>query len=141
VRGGVRYDAESHQVRADGGAVAGGADYSYDGDGHRVKKVVGTAATVFVYDAMGRLVAEYSNQVETKGTRYLTQGHLGITRAVTDAQGNAHSENGAGGSRHDYFPFGEEISAGSGGRTSSQGTNAFDGVRVKFTGKITRCRD
>ncbi len=36
--------------------------------------------------------------------------------------------------RHDYLPFGEEISAGTGGRTSAQGYSS-DGVRQKFTQK------
>ena len=60
----------------------------------------------YLYDAAGRVVAEYSNQRATGGTRYLTQDHLGSTRVVTDAHGNAHSNDGAGGSRHDYFPCG-----------------------------------
>jgi RHS repeat-associated protein len=36
--------------------------------------------------------------------------------------------------RHDYLPFGEELFAGSGGRTTAQGYLA-DGVRQKFTQK------
>jgi len=36
-------------------------------------------------------------------------------------------------SRHDYLPFGEELFAGTGGRTTSQGYSASDGVRQKFT--------
>ena len=92
------------------GFGAGGTSYAYDGEGRRVRKAMqGGEVTVFVYAAAGRLVAEYSNQMEHKGTRYLTQDHLGSTRAVTDAQGNAHSNNWAGGSRHDYSPFGEEF--------------------------------
>lgn len=34
--------------------------YYYDGDGHRVKKVTDDETTIFVYDGMGKLVAEYS---------------------------------------------------------------------------------
>jgi hypothetical protein len=38
-------------------------------------------------------------------------------------------------SRHDYKPFGEEISAGAGGRTTGMGfPGASDGLRQKFTG-------
>jgi RHS repeat-associated protein len=58
---------------------------------------------------------------------------LGSTRAVTDAQGNAHSNNGAGGTRHDYLPFGEEIQGGASLRTVIQGYVSA-GVRQKFTG-------
>jgi RHS repeat-associated protein len=41
----------------------------------------------------------------------------------------------AGVSRHDYLPFGEELFAGTGGRTISQGYSAPDNVRQKFTQK------
>jgi uncharacterized protein RhaS with RHS repeats len=36
------------------------ANYYYDGLGERVEKVVGSTATVFVYDAFGNLAEEYS---------------------------------------------------------------------------------
>lgn len=133
------YDGEGRMVRAGSGGSDysnGGNSYAYDGDGRRVKKATYDGeATVFVYDAGGRVVAEYSNQVAYKGTRYLTQDHLGSTRAVTDAQGNAHSEGGAGGSRHDYLPFGEELSASVGVRTTAQGYGEAYNVSQQFTGK------
>ena len=37
-------------------------------------------------------------------------------------------------SRHDYLPFGEEVGAGVGGRTTNQGYSQPDGVRQGFTG-------
>jgi RHS repeat-associated protein len=129
------YDAENRLVTAGGGHDDGGTTYSYNGEGQRVRKTrAGGEVTAFVYDATGRLVADYSNRVEANGTSYLTQDHLGSTRALTDAEGNAHSDNGARGARHDYLPFGEEIGAGVGGRTQSQGYSQLDGVRMKFTG-------
>lgn len=116
------YDAEGLLVAAGGGYEVGGSSYVYDGNGRRVRKAAyGGEVTVFVYDVAGRLVAEYSNQSGGSGTRYMTQDHLDSTRVVTDAQGNAHSNNEAGGSRHDYFPFGEELVAGMGGRLQIQG--------------------
>ena len=46
--------------------------------------MVGTAVTVFVYDASGRLVAEYGGgQAQAGGTSYATHDHLGSTRVVT----------------------------------------------------------
>jgi RHS repeat-associated protein len=130
------YDAENKMVSASGGYAGGGTSYFYDGDGRRVRKSrYNGEDTVFVYDAMGKVVAEYSNQVEYKGTRYLTQDSLGSTRVVTDAQGNAHSINGAGGSRHDYFPFGEEVPASVGGRAETIGYEQSDGPRQRFTGQ------
>jgi YD repeat-containing protein len=50
---GISYDAENRQTtytRSSGQATS----YSYDGDGRRVKKLVGTATTVFVYKRQGR---------------------------------------------------------------------------------------
>lgn len=72
--------------------------------------------------------AGHSNGVAGGGaTSYLTQDHLGSTRVVTDGSGQTQS-------RHDYLPFGEELSAGTGGRTMAQGYSQPDGVRQKFAG-------
>jgi RHS repeat-associated protein len=83
---------------------------------------------IFVYDASGEMVAEYStsNQQVTGGTSYLTMDNLGTPRVVTGADGGVKA-------RHDYLPFGEEIGL-SGGRTASQGY-VVDNVRQKFTQK------
>lgn len=124
------FDAENRQTKYDGGAsVAGGASYSYDGDGRRVKKVTGgitVKTTVFVYNAMGQLVAEYdtSAQQGAGGTRYLTGDNLGTPRIITGSDGTVKA-------RHDYMPFGEEIGL-LGGRTEQQGY-VTDAVRQKFT--------
>src|SRR5260370_31644526 len=50
---------------------------------------------------------------------------------VVDQNGNYVS----GMVRHDYLPFGEELFAGTGGRTTGQGYSANDGVRQHFTQK------
>lgn len=126
------YDGENKQVEvSDGTGVIG--QYYYDGDGKRVKKI-GIAPgstdhelTIFVYDAAGRQVAEYStvvaNSTDAK-VDYLTNDHLGSPRINTDA-------NGAVISRHDYHPFGEEI-------VTSQRTTGLnygdDTIRKQFTG-------
>ena len=102
-------------------------EYFYDGDGKRVKKVVPSTGetTVFIYDASGKLAAEYSTIVETQKPKvsYLTTDHLGSPRIITD-------ENGQVISRRDFQPFGEEI-------TTSQRTPGLgytdDTVRQKFT--------
>ena len=124
-----QYDAENRMVSLDGGATAyGGAAYFYDGDGRRVKKVMPTETTVFVYNAMGQLIAEYSNQGGDGGTSYLTQDHLGSTRVVTDSSGQPKS-------RHDYLPFGEEVNPVivlNSGREGISSYN-FGSVRQKFT--------
>jgi RHS repeat-associated protein len=102
-------------------------EYFYDGDGKRVKKVVPSTGetTVFVYDASGKLAAEYSTIVETQNPKvsYLTADHLGSPRITTD-------ENGQVISRRDFQPFGEEIATSQ--RTQGLGY-AGDTVRQKFT--------
>src|SRR6185437_16873902 len=60
------------------------------------------------------------------GTCYLSTDHLGNTRLVTDANHTIIA-------RHDFTPFGEEISASYAGRTSQWG--GYDAVNQKFTGK------
>jgi RHS repeat-associated protein len=122
------YDAENMQVTYDTSV----AKYAYDGEGRRVRSIInnGALTTVFVYDAMGKLLAEYTNTNPTGGgTSYLTTDALGSTRIVsgTDPANPVKA-------RHDYLPFGEEITVSLGGRTAAQGYIA-DSVRQKFTGK------
>ncbi len=122
------YDAENKQVEVIDDSVTVG-EYFYDGDGKRVKKVVpGTGeTTIFVYDAAGKQIAEYSTIVEGSSTAkvaYLTNDHLGSPRINTDAIGNVTA-------RHDYHPFGEEIATSQ--RTSGLGYTD-DTVRKQFTG-------
>ena len=128
------YDAENHQKEFFAASNSGStpdATYYYDGDGKRVKKVSQTETTIFVYDASGQLVAEYSTQIATTPKiTYLTQDHLGSPRIVTD-------QNGVVVSRHDYTGFGKDVAEnlGSvGGRTSQQGYGVDDKVRQQYTG-------
>jgi RHS repeat-associated protein len=130
------YDAENKQVSvSNSGGVIG--QYHYDGDGKRVKKAASTGDdTVFIYDAAGKLVEEraastgalqtsyvyagsrlLSTETST-GTSYLTSDNLGSPRVNTDASGTVTA-------RHDYHPFGEEVS-----RTGY----GSDTVRQQFTG-------
>jgi RHS repeat-associated protein len=60
---------------------------------------------------------------------WLVSDHLGTPRMILDQTGSL-----ANVSRHDYLPFGEELYAGTGGRTTGLGYSASDGVRQKFTG-------
>jgi RHS repeat-associated protein len=69
---------------------------------------------------------------ELAGTLYreanwLVADHLGTPRMVVNKSGSL-----SGVKRHDYLPFGEELSAGPGGRTTTQGYTG-DSVRQKFT--------
>jgi RHS repeat-associated protein len=60
---------------------------------------------------------------------WLISDHLGTPRMVFDQSGTLANVK-----RHDYLPFGEELFAGTGGRTVAQGYVA-DGVRQQFTSK------
>ncbi|KXK00613.1 MAG: cell well associated RhsD protein, partial [Acidobacteria bacterium OLB17] len=122
------YDGENKQVQVNNAQGVVG-QYLYDGDGKRVKKIVPSTGevTVFVYDAGGKLVAEYSTIVEAAQdakVSYLTNDHLGSPRINTD-------QNGQTISRHDYHPFGEEVFTAQ--RTTGLGY-ASDTVRKQFTG-------
>lgn len=120
------YDAENKQKSvASSGSSLG--TYFYDGDGKRVKKLVGTETTIFVYDAAGKMVAEYTTSAPTTTqVSYLTSDALGTPRINTDANGNVMA-------RHDYMPFGEEIDSTI---TSVRNVNlnyGDDGIKKKFT--------
>ena len=114
------YDGENKQTKVQNGASIVG-EYKYDGNGSRVKKIVGSEVTIFVYDAASKLVAEYSTTVEPATTAkisYTTADTLGSPRIITDQLGNVIS-------RRDFKPYGEEIS-----RTNY----GSDSIRQKFTG-------
>ncbi|MBK7704655.1 MAG: hypothetical protein IPJ30_02465 [Acidobacteria bacterium] len=102
------YDAENKQTKvetvdANGNVTGTIGQYSYDGDGRRVKKIAyannqPTETTVFIYDASSRLVAEYSTILNpTPQVAYLTNDHLGSPRINTDETGKVTA-------RHDYRP-------------------------------------
>ena len=55
----LSYDAENRLTAATS-AANNNASYFFDGEGRRVKTVVNGVATIFVHDAFGNLVAEYS---------------------------------------------------------------------------------
>jgi RHS repeat-associated protein len=96
------YDAENHQKEVKDAATNVLGQYLYDGEGRRVKKVSNLETTIFVYDAGGKLVAEYSTALaQAQQVGYLTTDHLGSPRVISD-------QNGAITNRKDYTAFGEE---------------------------------
>ncbi|HEX6044625.1 MAG TPA: RHS repeat-associated core domain-containing protein, partial [Pyrinomonadaceae bacterium] len=123
--------------------------YVYDGEGQRVRKLLGENLR-FVYGIGGQLIMEFNGAtgalakeyvygaggllatieptaVNANGTRYTTSDHLGSPRVVTNSTAGIVS-------RHDYMPFGEELGAGIGGRTTGIGfPGTSDGIRQKFT--------
>jgi len=85
----------------------------------------GRAATLTAFQAS----TEYSELAGTlyRETFWLVSDHLGTPRMVVEKSGSL-----AGIKRHDYLPFGEELGAGTGGRTTTQGY-VGDSVRQKLT--------
>jgi RHS repeat-associated protein len=133
----LEYDAEGRNTKVKIGAVEVGS-YAYDGDGRQVKKVwtSGTPSTTyFVYDALGRLAAEYSTlTLPAAEVSYMFTDMLGSVRAVT-SQSKTVAE------RYDYLPFGRMLSAADNGRSASGCYQSNPDVQVnsrtppKFTGK------
>ncbi|MGB8506886.1 MAG: RHS repeat-associated core domain-containing protein, partial [Pyrinomonadaceae bacterium] len=64
------------------------------------------------------------------GVQWLVSDQLGTSRMVVDQSGSLSSVK-----RHDYLPFGEEVGAGVGGRTTGQGYSIDDRIRQRFTSK------
>jgi len=124
------YDAEGRQTQSYDSGSQTRVYYTYDGAGYRIQKTIaGGATTVFVYDALGTLAAEYASTAITPAcvTCYLSYDLLGSVRLVTDQSANVVS-------RHDYLPYGEEIPNGSGGRSGNQ-FGAASTLNQKFTGQ------
>ena len=102
------YDGENKQKEVKDASNNVIGQYLYDGDGKRVKKLAANDTTIFVYDASGRLAAEYLVTTATPTaptTSYLTNDILGSPRVTTDSSGNVVS-------RRDFRPYGEEIYRG-----------------------------
>ena len=137
------FDAENKILKVDTLSA-----YIYDGEGQRVRKLVGENLR-FIYGIGGQEIAEFSGAsgalqkeyiygasgllatieptaVNSNGTRYTTSDNLGTPRVVTNSSAGIVS-------RHDYKPFGEEIGAGIGSRTTGMGYSVADGVRQRFT--------
>jgi RHS repeat-associated protein len=91
-------------------------------------KTLGRAAALDGFKAS----SEYRELAATlyRETFWLVTDHLGTPRMIIDRTGSL-----AGVKRHDYLPFGEELWAGVGGRTSEQGYSRIDNVRQRFTGQ------
>lgn len=124
-----QYDANNRQKQSSNLDDTGVVVSVYDAGGQRVAtQAGGTLTNVLVYDATGKLVAEYdSAPPASNGTQFVTADHQGSQRAITSSDGSVVS-------RHDYLPFGEDIPGNVGMRSTAQGYAQSDGVRQKHAG-------
>jgi RHS repeat-associated protein len=87
-------------------------------------------------DGVARLMEVEAWGYDTANVHWLVTDQLGTPRMIVDQTGAL-----SGISRHDYLPFGEELfggppnQPGAGGRLPTQGYNAGDSIRQKFTQK------
>jgi RHS repeat-associated protein len=124
----LAYDANNRQTSYTTGSAT--TTYHYGPSGNRVKKVTPAKTDIYVYDAFGKMAAEYSTVATTApvGAHYRTVDHLGSARLVTLQDQSAFA-------CYDYAPFGEEIPDTLGNRNlvTCYAGNLDD--RQKFTGK------
>ena len=97
-----------------------------DAAGNKVAERVNDVWRFAVYDAFGRLVADYGGAMATDegGVKFVQQDIQGSTRCVTSISGSVLA-------RMDYQAFGEQISSGIGQRTTS-GYTATDTLRNRY---------
>jgi RHS repeat-associated protein len=143
------YDANGRMTFAETTAHSNQQTSIYDCAGQRVKTAVGSATRTMIYDIFGQDVADYSGSTGGtlereniyRGGQLLATyeaGSSALKYVLTDVQGSTRAlmnNNGSSSTviaRHDYLPFGEEISAGVGLRTTTQGYGATDTNRWKY---------
>jgi len=75
-------------------------------------------------------VEAWGHDAVSGNLHWLVSDHLGTPRLIVDKTGALANVK-----RHDYLPFGEELFAATGGRTTTQGYSGGDGIRQQFTQK------
>ena len=109
------YDANGRQVNATNATNSTNATTVYDALGNRVATKVNDVWQFVIYDAFGKLVAEYGTQGEGNGgVSYVLQDWQGSVRASVNNNGFIQA-------RFDFTAFGEEISLGIGTRLIENG--------------------
>ena len=95
----------------------------------KIRVMVTAAAT----DGVARIdeIEAWTTSPNNNATvNWLVSDHLGTPRIILDQTGAYANVK-----RHDYLPFGEELFAPAGGRSTTLGYSAGDGVRQQFTAK------
>jgi len=123
---GFGYDANGRMVKATKANVPDGLSV-YDAAGMRVAERVNDVWRFSVYDIGGKIVAEYGGPTATDegGVKYILSDWQGSNRAVLSNTGNVRA-------RVDYTAYGENIGAGTGLRTNSQGFDSTINPRQQY---------
>lgn len=122
---GFAYDANGRMVKATKQGVPD-AWTVYDALGNRVATKINDVWQYMIYDAFGKLVAEYGVSSPTSdGIKYIQQDWQGSVRTVTNNAGFVVS-------RTDHHAFGEEIGQGIGLRTAQQGYGVSSATRQGY---------
>ncbi len=109
------YDANGRQVNATNTGTSTTAQTVYDALGNRVATKINDSWQFVIYDAFGKLVAEYGTQGEGNGgVSYVLQDWQGSVRASVNNNGFIQA-------RFDFTAFGEEINLNVGLRSIEQG--------------------
>lgn len=119
------YDDNGRQVKATRASVPD-AWTVYDAAGNRVATKVNNIWHYMVYDASGKLVAEYGNVSDgLGGVRYVQHDWQGSVRTVTNTNGFVVA-------RTDHQAFGGEVGYGTGQRNIEQGYNVDKATRQGY---------
>jgi RHS repeat-associated protein len=122
---GFGYDANGRVVKATR-AITPDAHTVYDALGNRVATKINDVWQYMIYDAFGKLVAEYGVPSEGMGgVKYIQQDHQGSVRTVTNSNGFVLS-------RTDHQAFGETIGSGVGLRSVNQGYGVDPSTRQAY---------
>lgn len=123
----LSYDANGRVVATSSSVADSSSTAVYDASGLRVGTNIDGGWTFFIYDAFGKMVAEYGGipALDEGGVKYVFQDWQGSTRATVGNTGYVSA-------RMDYTAFGESINAGVGQRTPAQSFNAFVGIPQKY---------
>jgi len=117
---------ESTRSRPPVGADQPDAWTVYDALGNRVATKINDVWQLMVYDAFGKLVAEYGVPAEgSGGVNYIQQDWQGSVRAVANSNGHVVA-------RTDHQAFGEEIGVGVGLRKIEHGYSADRATRQGY---------
>jgi YD repeat-containing protein len=98
----------------------------YDALGNRVATTVNDIWQLMIYDAFGKLVAEYGAAPQgTGGVKYIQQDWQGSVRTVSNSNGHITA-------RTDHQAFGEAIGIGTGLRKIEHGYSADKATRQGY---------